>query len=133
MKQTCKLKKPFPSLILIASGLCYLQAQAAEPADISGDWEIHSSVGGATPITVNCTLVQDGTALGGTCTPVMENAQPSELDGETSGSTAVWGYDVVFNGNPGRVDFTADSVSDQKLAGTLSLSGTEAPFEAVRK
>ena len=113
--------------------LISMQGQAAETVNLSGDWEIHSSVGGATPITVNCSLKHVDAVLSGSCTPVMDNAQPSQLDGHTDGTTGQWGYDVVFNANPGRVDFSADSLSQDLMTGTLSLSGTEAPFEAQRR
>lgn len=99
---------------------------------ISGDWIISSSVGGQTPITVYCSLQQNGSVLSGSCTPEMANPEPSELRGILGLARATWGYDVVFNGNPGRVDFTATTVSADELAGTLSLSGAVAPFTAAR-
>jgi ketosteroid isomerase-like protein len=101
--------------------------------DISGDWIIASSVGADGPkITVYCTLVQDGAALSGSCTPEMVNAQPSDLGGTLNYVSAAWGYDVVFNGNPGRIDFRATSLAAERLEGILSLSGTEAPFTATK-
>lgn len=100
--------------------------------DISGDWVIASSVGGGTAITVYCTLEQDGAVLGGSCTPEMENAEASTLSGSIGLRLAVWGYDVFFNGSPGRVDFRATRLETDVLAGTLSLSGTVAPFIASR-
>jgi ketosteroid isomerase-like protein len=102
--------------------------------DISGAWLIHSRVGTEGPeISVHCTLVQDRSSLSGTCTPEMENPEASELRGSLTTSTARWGYDVVFNGNPGRVDFVATSLAGDALAGNLSLSGTQAAFTAERE
>lgn len=102
--------------------------------DISGAWRISSRVGTDGPaVTVHCTLVQEGSRLGGSCTPEMANPEPSDLSGSLTTSTARWGYDVVFNGNPGRVDFVATELAVDNLAGTLSLSGTVAPFSAVRE
>ena len=102
--------------------------------DISGAWRISSSVGADGPrITVHCTLGQDRSRLSGTCTPEMENPEASELTGSLTTSTARWGYDVVFNGNPGRVDFVASSVAAGALSGTLSLSGAQAPFTAEKE
>jgi hypothetical protein len=124
------MQKHSITLSVLAFLLC---CSALAATDIDGDWEIHSSVGGATPITVNCTLQQQDNILTGTCTPVMENPQPSELTGSITGDTAVWGYDVIFNGNAGRVDFMADTVTATEISGTLSLSGTAAPFTAVKK
>lgn len=113
--------------------LTLLPLMATAAVDINGDWAIDSSVGGTTPVKVNCTLVQAGADLSGTCTPVMENPEPAKLTGKLEGTTAKWGYDVVFRGNPGKVTFTADSVANDKITGTLSLSGREAPFTALRK
>ena len=108
-------------------------AGAAQPIpDISGFWVISSSVGGQTPITVYCTLIQQEEQLSGSCTPEMPEPEASELSGSVTGTSAEWGYDVVFNGNPGRVDFSADSLAPDALAGSLSLSGTVAPFTAER-
>lgn len=102
--------------------------------DLSGTWRISSRVGTDGPqITVHCTLEQDGAELSGSCTPEMENAQPSALSGSVIPDRAEWGYDVVFNGNPGRVDFVATSLAADALAGTLNLSGMEAPFTAVKE
>jgi hypothetical protein len=100
---------------------------------LSGDWVISSSVGGKTPITVYCSLTQSRSNLSGTCTPEMAKPTPSALMGNVSAWRARWGYDVVFNGKPGRVDFTANKMTETTLEGTLSLSGTEAPFTAMRK
>ncbi len=102
--------------------------------DIAGAWLIHSRVGTDGPeISVHCTLVQDRSSLSGTCTPEMANPEASELKGSLTTSTARWGYDVVFNGNAGRVDFVATSLASDALAGTLSLSGAQAPFTAEKE
>ncbi len=102
-------------------------------SDISGEWLISSTAGGQTPITVYCTLVQNGFDVSGSCIPEMANAAASELEGSVTLTSASWGYDVVFNGEPGRVEFLATTVSNDALRGTLSLSGTEAPFSAVKR
>lgn len=101
--------------------------------DISGDWVIASSVGGRTPITVYCTLEQQGSVLSGSCTPEMENAEASALRGSVGLKLATWGYGVVFNGAAGSVDFRATTLQADLLEGTLSLSGTVAPFTAQRQ
>jgi hypothetical protein len=121
------------SIVSVIVVLLLSVATHAEEIDISGDWVIDSSVGGQTPIKVYCTLEQEDDRLSGDCTPEMDNAQPSKLGGKVDGDTAEWGYDVVFNGNPGRVDFMAESISNNEIKGILSLSGTEAPFTAKKK
>lgn len=120
-------------LPVLALAPALVLAQTAEVPDLSGNWVIRSSVGGKTPITVNCALEQSGMTLSGTCTPVMDNAQPSELSGSLDGASPGWGYKVVFNGKPGSVQFHIESVAENSIAGTLSLSGTEAPFTARRR
>jgi hypothetical protein len=101
--------------------------------DLAGEWVIASSVGGRTPITVYCTLEQEGAVLSGSCTPEMENAEPSALRGSVGLKLATWGYGVVFNGAAGTVDFRATTLQPDLLEGMLSLSGTVAPFTAQRK
>ena len=118
--------KIFLSVIVTSLG-----SGIALAADISGDWKIQSTVG-ATPIEVNCTLVQSANELSGICTPVMANAEPAELTGSVNGSSAKWDYDVVFNGNPGHVGFVADIISDYVMSGTLLLSGSPSPFTATK-
>ena len=119
--------------VAVLSLFSVLMSQAVLAADISGTWEIDSSVGGAIDITVHCTIVQAGTELTGDCTPVMENPEAAALIGTNNGSSASWGYSVVFNGNPGTVDFVADAISATEMSGALSLSGTPAPFTAVKQ
>ena len=124
------------SIRLLLVSCCFVQAAFAADdviPDISGEWVVNSSVGGETPITVHCTLEQNEFDLTGTCTPEMENAETSALTGSVTSTSASWGYDVVFNSEPGRVDFLATSLMANRLSGTLSLSGTEAPFTAERR
>jgi hypothetical protein len=100
-------------------------------ADFSGTWKIDSSAGGA-PVVVQCTLAQAGNSLSGSCRPQVDGIPPSDLVGEVDGSRAKWGYDVVFNGNPGRVDYEGGIGADGTLTGTMFLSGNPTPFTAVK-
>lgn len=111
---------------------CIAESETEPLPAIGGDWIIASSVGGRTPIKVYCSLEQDGAVLGGSCTPDMPNPEASVVRGSVGLGLALWGYDVVFNGNPGRVDFRATSLGPERLEGSLSLSGTVAPFTAER-
>ena len=125
------------ALLVLAGCLSAAEESAGNVAalpDIGGNWRISSRVGADGPaITVHCTLIQDGSRLSGSCTPEMENPEASELSGNLAAGTASWGYDVVFNGNPGRVDFVATALAADAMSGTLSLSGTEAPFTAAKE
>jgi len=107
-----------------------LAANAAFAADVTGEWRLQSSVNG-NPVTIVCTLVQEGDTLLGTCKP--DGIPPSPLAGSVSGERAKWGYDVVFNGNPGRVDYEAELGADGRLRGTMYLSGNPTPFTAEKQ
>jgi hypothetical protein len=116
--------------LAIAGLLGALVAETASAADFSGTWSISSKVGD-NPISVQCTLVQTGDALTGTCQP--QGFEPSALAGTVSGSSAKWGYDVVFNGNQSHVEYEAMLGVDGKLAGTLHLGPMPTPFTAVKR
>jgi len=122
-----------PTPIALVCVLFIAGCARVDTVDLSGNWTISSSVGGQIAITVYCSLSQQGQSLSGTCTPEMENPQSSTLTGTTDGATASWGYAVVFNGNPGTVEFQATSLDRSIMAGTLILSGTPSPFTAVKQ
>jgi hypothetical protein len=107
-----------------------LVADAAFAADFSGTWNISSKVGD-NPVSIQCTLVQRGDALTGTCKPAQFD--PSTTTGTVSGTKATWGYDVVFNGNKNHVEYEATLVADGTLAGTLHLGPMPTPFTAVKQ
>ncbi len=107
-----------------------LLAGAALGADFSGNWSISSKVGD-NPVSIECTLVQKGDALSGTCKPAQFD--PSAITGSVSGSSAKWGYDVVFNGAQNHVEYEAVLGADGKLTGTLHLGPMPTPFTAARK
>ena len=108
-----------------------LTPAASAAADLTGDWKVDSSVG-TTPIVVNCTLVQKGKDLTGSCAPA--GGQPTALTGSVEGSSAKWGYDVVFRDKPAHVGFTAEIKSDASMTGMLDLGGPKPnPFTATKK
>jgi len=116
----------------IAALVLSFGANAASAADFSGKWKIEFSVNN-TPATVDCTLDQSGNSLSGQCIPVMDKATASDLMGAVDGSSAKWGYDVVFNGNPGHVGYEAKMTSPTTMSGTLMLSGNPSPFKAEKQ
>lgn len=107
-----------------------LVAGSALAADFSGTWNISSQVGD-NPVSIECTLVQQGAALTGTCKPAQFDA--SATTGVADGSSAKWSYDVVFNGNQNHVEYEATMKPDGTLAGTLHLGPMPTPFTAVRQ
>jgi hypothetical protein len=109
-----------------------LAPSAAWAADFSGTWRIDNLFNGASAIIV-CTLVQDGNALSGSCKPDLPGIAPSDLSGAVDGSSAKWGYDVVFNGNPARVDYVAELAPDGTLKGNVLRNGSPSPITAVKQ
>lgn len=104
---------------------------AAWAADFAGTWRIDNLFNGASAI-ITCTLVQAGNALSGSCKPEIPGIAASELTGAVDGSSAKWGYDVVFNGNPARVDYMALLGADGAMKGDLLRSGSPSPFTGTK-
>jgi hypothetical protein len=105
---------------------------AAFAADFSGTWRIDNLFNGASAI-ITCTLVQAGEKLAGNCKPDIPGIAPSELSGSVDGSSAKWGYDVVFNGNAARVDYVAELGADGTLTGSVLRNGSPSPITAVKQ
>jgi hypothetical protein len=121
-------------MIGISAGGCGSHDRAQEPAgpaaDFSGAWSISSKVGD-NAVSIQCALVQQDSALTGTCKPAQ--FAPSPVAGTAMGSSATWGYDVMFNGNQNHVAYEATLGADGTLSGTLHLGPMPTPFTAVRE
>jgi hypothetical protein len=109
-----------------------LACSPAFAADFAGEWQIRSSVNG-NPVTIGCTLVQKGDTLSGLCRPEVDGIEPSEVTGAVEGTSAKWGYDVVFNGNSNHVDYQAELRADGMLTGTLFLGPMPTAFTASKQ
>ena len=105
---------------------------AALAADFSGTWKIDNLFNGASAI-ITCTLVQSDNTLSGSCRPEVPGIAASNLSGTVSGSSAKWGYDVIFNGNAARVDYEAELIADGTLKGSLLRNGSPSPIAAVKQ
>jgi hypothetical protein len=116
------------SLIVLAA----LVPSAAWAADFSGTWRI-TNVFNGNPGIITCAIAQAGDTLSGTCKPEIPGIEPSALAGSVTGNSAKWGYDVVFNGNQARVDYTADLASDGTLKGNVLRNGSPSPMTAVKQ
>ena len=112
--------------------LVALAPGAAWAADFSGTWRIDNVFNDASAI-ITCTLVQAGNALSGSCKPEVPGIAASDLTGTVDGSNAKWGYDVVFNGNPARVDYVAELAADGSLKGDLLRNGSPSPITARKQ
>lgn len=112
--------------------LTALAPSAAWAADFSGTWKIDNLFNGTSSI-ITCTIVQAGNTLSGSCRPEIPGIAASSFRGTVDGSSAKWGYDVVFNGNPARVDYIAELTSDGALKGSLLRNGAPSPITAVKQ
>jgi len=112
--------------------LVALAPSAAWGADFSGTWHI-TNVFNGTPGIITCTIAQAGDRLSGQCKPELAGIEATELAGAVDGNSAKWGYDVVFNGNRARVDYTADLKNDGTLAGSVLRNGSASPMTAVKQ
>ena len=109
-----------------------LAPSAAWAADFSGTWRIDNLFNGASAI-IMCTLVQAANTLSGSCKPDLPGVAATNLTGTVDGSNAKWGYDVVFNGNPARVDYVAELGADGTLTGNVLRNGSPSPITAVKQ
>jgi hypothetical protein len=105
---------------------------AALAADFSGTWRVDNLFNGASAI-ITCELRQSGNTLAGSCKPDIPGIAPSDLTGTVDGSSAKWGYDVVFNGNAARVDYVAELGADGTLNGSVLRNGSPSPITAVKQ
>jgi hypothetical protein len=101
-------------------------------ADFSGTWKIDDVFNGAVAV-IRCTIVQAGSRLSGSCKPEAAGLAATDLAGTADGSKAKWGYDLVFNGKPARVDYVVDLAADGTLKGSLLRNGSASPITAVRQ
>jgi hypothetical protein len=114
------------------TALAALAPSVAWAADFSGTWRIDNTFNGASAI-ITCTIVQTSNALSGSCKPEVPGIAASDLAGTVEGSSAKWGYDVVFNGNAARVDYVAELGADGTLKGSLLRNGSPSPLTAVKQ
>ncbi|HVY63264.1 MAG TPA: hypothetical protein VHH11_00430 [Gammaproteobacteria bacterium] len=105
---------------------------ASAAADFSGEWKLDNAFNG-TVAAIRCTLVQSGNALSGSCKPDVNGMAAAQLTGMVEGSKAKWGYDLVFNGKPARVDYEVTLAADGSLAGSLLRNGSASPIRGVRQ
>jgi polyisoprenoid-binding protein YceI len=104
----------------------------ASAADFAGTWKLDNTFNGKVSV-VHCTLVQKGDALTGSCKPDLPGMEPSNLTGTIKGTTAKWGYDLVFNGKPARVDYEVTLAADGSLSGNLLRNGSASPITGARQ
>jgi len=103
----------------------------ASAADFAGTWKLDNTFHDKVS-SIYCTLVQSGDTLSGTC-KLDGPGEGAKLTGTLKGSTAKWGYDLVFNGKPARVDYEVTLAADGSLSGSLLRNGSPSPITGVRQ
>ena len=104
----------------------------AVAADFSGNWKLDNTFNGQVS-AIHCTLVQARDALTGSCKPDIAGMEASKLTGTVKGVQAKWGYDLVFNGKPARVDYEVTLAADGSLSGNLLRNGSGSPIKGTRQ
>jgi hypothetical protein len=104
----------------------------ASAADFSGTWKLDNTFNGSVT-AIYCTIVQEGDELSGTCRPDVPGLAAEQLAGTVDGSNARWGYDLVFNGNPARVDYEVTLADDGSVSGNLLRNGSGSPIKGKRE
>jgi hypothetical protein len=104
----------------------------ASAADFSGTWKLDNEFNGKVSAII-CTIVQAKNELTGSCRPDIEGMEAAKLKGTVEGSKAKWGYDLVFNGKPARVDYEVTLAADGSVAGSLLRNGSGSPIKGERE
>jgi hypothetical protein len=104
----------------------------ASAADFSGTWKLDNTFNG-TVTAIYCTIVQEGDELSGSCRPDVPGLAAERLAGTVDGADARWGYDLVFNGNPARVDYEVTLAEDGTVSGNLLRNGSGSPIRGRRE
>ncbi len=120
------------ALVLLTS--LALGPAAAQATDISGVWQVSTSIAQA-PVVLDCSILQVGVRLTGWCEPETADARPVALTGALDRTQATWGYDIDVQGQPIHLAYqgtlNADSLG---MTGALSYGGgVAAGLTAIRK
>ena len=118
----------FTAALLLAPGLALADGLNG---DLTGEWALSSSAG-KTPITMHCTLLQQGQKLDGSCSHA-DGVRGASFTGTVKGTRASWSYDETVRGQPDHVAINAKINADRSMSGKLMLSGRSAPFTATKE
>lgn len=118
--------------LFAAIAIALLAPSLAAAADLSGTWKLKTEAGGM-ELIVDCKLAQAGAALSGACGLDGAPDAPSAFTGGTvDGSTAKWGYDVMFQDMTFHVTFTANA-TDSAMTGTMNVADMPSPFTGAKQ
>lgn len=106
------------------------QNAAAGTVPLAGTWTISATLDGS-PATTDCTFVQEGGKLTGTCTSRLGQ---SSLAGEISGGQVTFQYRVNVNGADLEFSYAGTlEPNGSAIKGTVTAFGATSDFSAVRK
>lgn len=105
-------------------------------AQVAGPWTVSGDVGGR-PFVVNCRFESHGAEFGGVCVDAsVADAKAGKAHtltkGTVSGGQVRWTYPATFMLAKFDVNFVGALAGD-RIAGTVSASGRNGAFTAVRK
>ncbi len=120
------LRTLFLSILLASSAAFSL---AADNASLSGKWKIHSNTMGNEK-DIECTFVQTGNDLSGSCTTDDGNAIAT---GKVDGKKVTWSYKASYDGSPLTVQF-AGTIDSAKISGSMTVPefGVDGDFTATQ-
>jgi len=119
------LKPPPPR-----SGRARGQNAAAGTAGLAGTWTITATLDG-NPATTDCTVVQEGSTLTGTCTSRLGQ---SSLAGAAADGQVTFQYRVNVNGADLEFSYAGTiEPNGRAMKGTVTAFGSTSDFSAVRK
>jgi opacity protein-like surface antigen len=117
--------------VFALAAIAVLAPSLAAAADLSGNWKLKTDAGGM-EIIIDCKLAQAGAALSGTCGMDGAPDAPSPFKGTVAGSTAKWGYDVMFQDMTFHVTFTG-TATDTAMTGTMNVLDMDSPFTGTKQ
>ncbi len=107
-------------------------ASASSAADLTGNWRLVVTAGDMT-FSIDCSMVEKGPALSGSCTPVgVDGAQPSSFTGRVKDTTAIWAYDVETDGPPMHLNYAASIRSATSMVGAIIQGDSTVAFTATK-
>jgi len=114
--------------LALALTVAAVPSYAAEATNVAGAWNIDGSVQG-NAVKYVCTLAQEGDKLTGTA-KIEDKDIP--VTGSVKEKEVTWQFDIVYQGTPLTLVFTAtlDTATDMK--GTIAVAGLVGDFTAKK-
>lgn len=114
------------------AALAMLVPSISMAAEFAGSWRLENTFNGKVS-SINCNLMQKDNSLSGSCKPDLPGMEAADLKGTVDGNRAKWGYDLVFNGKPARVDYEVVLAADGTVTGKLLRNGSDSPIVGKRQ